>query len=76
MSEPTDSDELVTQSTRTVRRRGQYTHARRPGRVKLRVLDGPQAGEEKVIERNRLRVGRSKSADMRVLHDSQSDLHF
>lgn len=76
MSDPTDSDELVTQSTRTVRRRGQYTHARRPGRVKLRVLDGPQAGEEKVIERNRLRVGRSKSADMRVQHDSLSDLHF
>lgn len=66
----------VTQETRTVRRRNQYTHARRPGRVKLRVLDGPAAGTEVVIEKNRLRVGRSKSASVQIDHESLSGLHF
>ncbi|MCH9685364.1 MAG: sigma 54-interacting transcriptional regulator [Deltaproteobacteria bacterium] len=62
--------------TRTVRRRGQYKHARRPGRVKLRVLDGPPAGTEVLLERTRLRVGRSSSADVSINHDSLSGLHF
>lgn len=59
-----------------MRRRGQYKHARRPGRVKLRVLDGPRAGAETIIERTRIRVGRGKSADVQVLHESLSGLHF
>lgn len=76
MTAPTPTTENITQNTRTVRRRGQYKHARRPGRVKLRVLDGPGVGAEAIIERTRLRVGRSKSADVRVKHDSLSGLHF
>lgn len=75
MTGPT-TDTITSQSTRTVRRRGQYRYARRPGRVKLRVLDGPRAGVEAVIERTRIRVGRGKSADVRVLHESLSGLHF
>jgi transcriptional regulator with GAF, ATPase, and Fis domain len=72
----TPTTQSITQSTRAVRRRGQYQHARRPGRVKLRVLDGPEAGSERVMECTRLRVGRSKSADVRIRHDSLSGLHF
>lgn len=75
MTGPT-TDTITSQSTRTVRRRGQYRFARRPGRVKLRVLDGPRAGTEAVIERTRIRVGRGKSADVQVLHESLSGLHF
>lgn len=75
MTGPT-TDTITSQSTRTVRRRGQYRYARRPGRVKIRVLDGPQTGAEAVIERTRIRVGRGKSADVRVLHESLSGLHF
>ena len=70
------SDTPTTQNTRTVRHRGQYRYARRPGRVKLRVLDGPHPGAEIVIERTRMRVGRSKSADVRLEHESLSGLHF
>lgn len=72
---PTPTTQSITKNTRTVRRRGQYQHARRPGRVKLRVLDGPEPFE-KVIESTRLRVGRSKSADLRIEHESLSGLHF
>ena len=75
MTGPT-TDTITSQSTRTVRRRGQYRHARRPGRVKLRVLDGLRAGAESIIERTRIRVGRGKSADVQVLHESLSRLHF
>lgn len=75
MTGPT-TDTITSQGTRTVRRRGQYRHARRPGRIKLRVLDGPRAGTEAVIERTHVRVGRGKSADVRVLHESLSALHF
>lgn len=76
MTAPVPTTEAITQNTRTVRRRGQYKHARRPGRVKLRVLDGHLAGSESVIERTRVRVGRSKSADLRIEHESLSGLHF
>lgn len=76
MTVSTTTDKSTTQSTRTVRRRGQYRHARRPGRVKLRVLDGPKAGAESIIERTRIRVGRSKSADVQLEHESLSGLHF
>lgn len=75
MTGPT-TDMITSQGTRTVRRRGQYRYARRPGRVKLRVLDGPRAGAETIIERTRIRVGRGKSADVQVLHESLSGLHF
>lgn len=44
--------------------------------MKLRVLDGPRAGAEAIIERTRIRVGRGKSADVQIVHESLSGLHF
>lgn len=49
---------------------------RRPGRVKLRVLSGSRAGTEYVVDRTRVRVGRSRTADVTIDDDSVSGLHF
>jgi DNA-binding NtrC family response regulator len=62
--------------TQTIRRPELRRLVRRPGRVKLRILDGPDAGREAVIDRTKIRVGRSGAADVRVDHDSMSGLHF
>ena len=66
----------TTEDTRTVRNDERPRYARRPGRIKLRVLDGPDKGSEQVIDRTRVRVGRSRSADVRLEHPSLSGLHF
>lgn len=75
---PTDEidSELVIPITQTMPRRGRSRHVRRPGRVKLRVLDGPGAGLESVVDRTRVRVGRGPTADVRIDHHSLSGLHF
>lgn len=74
-NDPSDTDaELLV--TRTIPRPDVPRVARRPGRVKLRILDGPDAGRETVIDRIKLRVGRGAVADVRVDHDSMSTLHF
>lgn len=49
---------------------------RRPGRVKLRVLSGPRASAEYATDRKRVRVGRSRTADIIIEDESVSGLHF
>ncbi len=49
---------------------------RRPGRIKLRVLSGPQAGAEYATDRKRIRVGRSHAADITIEDESVSGQHF
>ncbi|MEM7160709.1 MAG: sigma 54-interacting transcriptional regulator [Myxococcota bacterium] len=68
--------ELITPVTQTIPRHGRSRYVRRPGRIKLRVLDGPAAGSETVVDRTRLRVGRGPTADVRIDHHSLSGLHF
>lgn len=65
-----------TEQTQTIRRHRQRRRVRRPGRIKLRVLDGPQASTEAVVDRTRVRVGRSRAADVVIDHPSLSGLHF
>jgi DNA-binding NtrC family response regulator len=65
-----------TEKTQTIRRHRQRRRVRRPGRIKLRVLDGPQASTEAVVDRTRVRVGRSRAADVVIDHPSLSGLHF
>lgn len=69
MDEPIDP-------TKTVRHQGRKRKGRRPGRITLQVLDGPDAGTEQVITGRRVRVGRSEAADFTVAHPSLSGLHF
>jgi DNA-binding NtrC family response regulator len=69
-------DDGETEKTQTVRRYRQRRRVRRPGRLTLRVLDGPQTGAEAVVERTRVRVGRSRAADVVIDHPSLSALHF
>ncbi|NJK33138.1 MAG: sigma 54-interacting transcriptional regulator [Deltaproteobacteria bacterium] len=66
-SEVTSSTHLVGAPTALVRR---------PGRLRLRVLDGPQAGQEVDIEQPVVQVGRSTHADFMLDHGSVSKLHF
>lgn len=66
----------TTDSTQTIEQENLPRLGRRPGRVKLRVLDGPDRGKESVIDRTQVRVGRSQSADVRIEHSSLSGLHF
>lgn len=68
--------ELPAPITQTMPRRAWSRYVRRPGRVKLRVLDGPEAGTEAVVDRTRVRVGRGPTADVRIDNDSLSGLHF
>lgn len=49
---------------------------RRPGRIKLRVSTGPRAGTEYVTDRKRIRVGRSRTADVTIDDESVSGLHL
>jgi DNA-binding NtrC family response regulator len=49
---------------------------RRPGRIKLRVLSGPQAGVEYATDRKRIRIGRSRTADLTIDDESVSGLHL
>lgn len=63
-------------ATQTIPRPDVRRVARRPGRVKLRILDGPNAGQQAVIDRTKIRVGRGPAADVRIDHDSMSGLHF
>ncbi|MEX1367091.1 MAG: sigma 54-interacting transcriptional regulator [Nannocystaceae bacterium] len=63
-------------TTQTMPLRGRSRFVRRPGRVKLRVLDGPASGTETVVDRTRIRVGRGPTADVRIDQESLSGLHF
>ena len=49
---------------------------RRPGKLTLRVLDGPKQGTEETLTGSRIRVGRSDAADCTIDHPSLSGLHF
>lgn len=69
-------DDDATVETRTIRRHRQRRRVRRPGRITLRVLDGPSAGSQVMVERARVRVGRSRTADVVIDHPSLSALHF
>ncbi|MCA9706346.1 MAG: sigma 54-dependent Fis family transcriptional regulator [Myxococcales bacterium] len=71
-----ETPEILDPATQTMPQGVRACHVRRPGRIKLRVLDGPKAGEEFVINRKELRVGRGPAADVRVEHHSLSGLHF
>jgi DNA-binding NtrC family response regulator len=71
-----DASDGDTEKTQTIRRHRQRRRVRRPGRIKLRVLDGPQASTEAVVDRVRVRVGRSRAADVVIDHPSLSGLHF
>lgn len=62
--------------TETLRHQGRRKRGRRPGRLTLRVLDGPDAGKEENVTGSRIRVGRSAAADFTVEHPSLSGLHF
>jgi transcriptional regulator with PAS, ATPase and Fis domain len=48
----------------------------RPGRVTLRVLKGPGAGQHMTVDRTRVVVGRSRTADIIIDHPSVSGAHF
>lgn len=48
----------------------------RPGRVTLKVLKGPGAGRQLTVDRMRIVVGRSRSADVVIDHPSVSGAHF
>jgi DNA-binding NtrC family response regulator len=62
--------------TETLRHQGRRKRGRRPGRLTLRVLDGPDAGKEEIVTGSRIRVGRGAAADFTVEHPSLSGLHF
>ncbi|MEX1363065.1 MAG: sigma 54-interacting transcriptional regulator [Nannocystaceae bacterium] len=67
MKDPTDS---TTPSSET------STTYRRPGRVTLRVVSGPGAGQTIAIPKERIVVGRSRTADLTLDHPSVSAVHF
>lgn len=48
----------------------------RPGRITLRVLKGPGAGQQMTVDRTRVVVGRSRTADIVIDHPSVSGAHF
>jgi DNA-binding NtrC family response regulator len=76
MASKLDVSDADTKETQAIRSHRQRRRVRRPGRLKLRVLDGPQAGSETVVDRTRIRVGRSRTADVVIDHPSLSALHF
>jgi transcriptional regulator with PAS, ATPase and Fis domain len=48
----------------------------RPGRITLEVLKGPGVGQQMTVERTRVVVGRSRTADIVIDHPSVSGVHF
>lgn len=71
MSVPTTTDK----TDKTVKSRIDALY-RRPGRLTLRVMTGPGAGETFVLSKNRVVVGRSRTADVTLEHPSVSAAHF
>ncbi len=69
---PTDEDTFL-QTCQL--RPGEASHVR-PGRVVLRVCDGPQRGKELQVESRRIRGGRSRLNDLVVDDGSISGVHF
>jgi transcriptional regulator with AAA-type ATPase domain len=61
---------------RTVSGSAAHHSRRRPRRIKLRVLNGPQAGAEYALDRKHVRVGRSRTADVTIEDESVSGQHF
>lgn len=49
---------------------------RRPGQLTLRVVSGPCSGREVVVSKDRIVVGRSRTADLTLEHSSVSGAHF
>ena len=76
MTTPTIESEIFAPPTQTMPHGVRSRYVRRPGRVKLRVLDGPTTGQEFRVDRTRVRVGRGPIADVQIDHHSLSGLHF
>ena len=49
---------------------------RRPGRISLTVIKGPGVGQRLTVDRTRVVIGRSRTADVVISHPSVSGAHF